>query len=154
MDKIYKFLKDKGYNKIVNILKFKEYTCYEVVNRESFGLIIGLPTYLLVNEKEMRFASEDEVFEIMDSEREEDINYEIYSRGNLIGYLLENELYDEYREKIDKGLIILDDEYSAEELEDIIETLKLSLENGEDFYKNAKPYMKRRKAEIENLIKE
>ena len=80
--------------------------------------------------------------------------YEFHVYGGGFGVRFEHPLYDEYREKIDSHLNIFDHDYSNEGLEDILDTLKKSLDNGKDFYSNAKPYMKEEMEEYNRLLEE
>ena len=69
--------------------------------------------------------------------------------GSVYGVLYKNPLYDEYKRKIQEDLELSE---PFENEDDVIETLKLSLENGKTFYENAKPYMKKQMEDIENNI--
>lgn len=78
--------------------------------------------------------------------------YSVYGGG--YGKSFEHVLYEEYENKIDRHLIIFEQEFSDEELKDILDTLKKSLENGKDFYSNAKPYMKEKMEEYNKMLDE
>lgn len=78
--------------------------------------------------------------------------YSVYEGG--FGERFTHPFYEEYIKKIDKYLIIFDKDYSNEELEDILNTLKISVENGKDFYTNAKSYMKKKMEEYNKSIEE
>lgn len=85
-----------------------------------------------------------------ESFNESPFEYSVYGGG--YGKLFEHPLYEEYKNKIDKCLTLFEGEFSDKELEDILDTLKKSLENGKDFYTNAKPYMKKQMEEYNNLL--
>lgn len=80
--------------------------------------------------------------------------FEFTHYGPGYGKRFEHPLYSEYLEKSDKGLIIIEWEMTEKETNDILETLKLSLENGKDFYTNAKPYMKEEMEGYNKLLEE
>lgn len=80
--------------------------------------------------------------------------YEFTVYGGGFGMRFKHPLYDEYCDKIDSHLNIFDHDYSNEELQDILDTLKKSLDNGKDFYSNAKPYMKEEMEEYNRLLEE
>lgn len=83
---------------------------------------------------------------------ESSYEYSVYGRG--YGKLFEHPLYEEYKNKIDKYLIIFEQEFSNKELKNILDTLRLSLENGKDFYSNAKSYMKKKMEEYNESLNE
>ena len=70
--------------------------------------------------------------------------------GAGYGKTYEHPLLKEYKKKIQKDFYILE---PFESEEDVIETLKLSLENGKTFYHNAKPYMKQNMKEYVEKLK-
>lgn len=70
---------------------------------------------------------------------------------NFFAPKFNSEIYNKYLNKIDSDLEIFKSNYSEKELNDIYETLQKSLENGQDFYTNSKPYMKKR---MEDYVKE
>lgn len=74
--------------------------------------------------------------------------------GAGFGILFKNSLYDEYLNKIDRALTIIADGLETEEIDDVLEVLKTSLENGKDFYTNAKPYMREKMEEYKKRIEE
>lgn len=83
---------------------------------------------------------------------ESSYEYSVYGGGYGISF--QHPLYEEYRNKIDKNLVIFEKEYSEKELQDILDTLKKSLENKKDFYTNAKPYMQEKMEEYNKLLAE
>lgn len=78
--------------------------------------------------------------------------YNHYGAGR--GKRFEHPLYDEYLKKIDGKFTITLLYQNDKEENDILETLKLSIENGKDFYTNAKPYMKEKMEEYNKLLEE
>lgn len=80
--------------------------------------------------------------------------FEFTHYGAGFGKRFEHSLYDEYLKKVDRGLSIIDNQLTEEEIEDVIETLKISLENGKDFYSNAKLYMKEKMEEYSKLLED
>lgn len=80
--------------------------------------------------------------------------FEFTHYGAGFGKRFEHSLYDKYLEKIDKGLCIIKNQLTEKEIDDVVETLKVSLENGKDFYSNAKPYMKEKMEEYNKLLDE
>ncbi len=73
--------------------------------------------------------------------------------GGIYGARFENPLYDEYLDRIDKALHITETSTKNEE-KDVIEVLKKSLENGKDFYSNAKPYMKKNMESLTKILED
>lgn len=80
--------------------------------------------------------------------------FEFTHYGMGYGKKFEHQLYDDYLEKIDKGLCIIENQLTEEEIDDVLETLKVSLKNKKDFYTNAKPYMKEKMEEYNKLLDE
>lgn len=76
--------------------------------------------------------------------------YNHYGGGR--GLTFEHPLLTEYQQKIDSTFSIIDNYFSDKELKDIEKTLKLSLENGKDFYTNAPDYMKKQMEECLQLL--
>lgn len=71
------------------------------------------------------------------------MSYKVYSLGLFRGERYKSASYSEYRDRIDGELLIFDADYTKEQIEDIEEALKLSLENNKDFYTNAKDYIQK-----------
>lgn len=91
--------------------------------------------------------------EILEKNFEESpYEYSVYGGG--FGLFFQHPLYEEYKNKIDKHLIIFENEYSEKELQDILNTLKKSLKNKKDFYTNAEPYMKKKMEEYNKSLNE
>lgn len=90
---------------------------------------------------------------ILDQIGEESL-YEYTVYGGGYGKSFEHHLYEEYMKKIDKHLIIFENDYSEKELQDILDVLKKSIENGKDFYTNAKSYMKKKMEAYNKSIEE
>lgn len=64
--------------------------------------------------------------------------YKVYFKG-YIGQKFDNKIYEEYKKKIDSSLVISNCFSDKEEEQEVVDTLKKSLENGKDFYTNATP---------------
>lgn len=80
--------------------------------------------------------------------------FEFTHYGAGFGKRFEHSLYEDYLAKIDKGLCIIENQLTEKEIDDVVEILKVSLENGKDFYSNAKPYMKEKMEEYNKLLDE
>ncbi|MDY5795466.1 MAG: hypothetical protein SPJ84_06540 [Fusobacterium gastrosuis] len=80
------------------------------------------------------------MIEVFETDYESPYEYTHFGQG--YGKRFNHPLYDEYCDKIDRTLIIMEPN-NIETEKDIIETLEKSLKNGSDFYTNAKDYMKK-----------
>ena len=73
--------------------------------------------------------------------------------GGGFGFNYEHPKLEEYKKKIDSNLVI-ELPYSEKYLEDVLETLERSLENGKDFYTNAPNRIKRKMEEIAEILED
>lgn len=73
--------------------------------------------------------------------------------GGGFGFNYEHPKLEEYKKKIDPNLVI-ELPYSEKYLEDVLETIERSLENGKDFYTNAPNHIKRKMEEIAEILED
>lgn len=73
--------------------------------------------------------------------------------GGGFGFNYEHPKLEEYKKKIDSNLVI-ELPYSEKYLEDVLETLEKSLENGKDFYTNAPNHIKKKMEEIAEILED
>lgn len=73
--------------------------------------------------------------------------------GGGFGFNYEHPKLEEYRKKIDPNLVI-ELPYSDKYLDDVLETIDKSLENGKDFYTNAPNHIKRKMEDIAEMLED